>query len=74
MIIKNQFEKTIDEARAEGFARWMKDPMARAMISTIPPCENLEVLLQGCFESGFANGSVSATIGLMDAMLTRSSK
>lgn len=52
-------------AKKEGFARFMADPMAKALISTIPPCDHLEIVLRAAFDSGFSCGSVELIVHLI---------
>lgn len=68
-ISQKEFEVRSNEERREGFRRWMQEPMTRALVSMIPPCEQIEVLLQAAFEAGHANGSVSATISFLDYVM-----
>jgi len=59
---QQKIEEKREVAKKEGFRRWMTEPMTRAMISTIPKCDNLEIILQAAYESGFGGGAVATTI------------
>lgn len=69
MITEKEFEARSVEAKKEGFRRWMQEPMTKAMLSLMPPCEHMEVILQACWESGFAGGSVSTTISFLEHVM-----
>jgi hypothetical protein len=69
MITKEQYEAKADSDKKDQFRRFMQAPLTRAMMSTLPPSEHLEVLLQAAFDQGFGAGAVNATIGLMSALL-----
>ncbi len=64
-VTKDQFLKMHNDDKKDGFIRWMQEPAAKALISTIHPSEHLVVLLQSAFESGFGSGSVSTTISFL---------
>lgn len=69
MMTKQQMEQRSETDRKEGFRKWMQEPMTRALLSRIPPCEDLELLLQATFEDGFAKGSGSIAISFIDAVM-----
>lgn len=71
MMTKEQAESRQNADKKEGFRRFMQEPMARALISTLAPSENLEVLLEASFNSGFAAGSVSTTISLLEVLMEK---
>lgn len=68
-ITKQQFEQKQLDAKNQGFRKWMQEPMTRALMSTVPACENLEVLLQAAFESGFGSGSGATAVSFLEHML-----
>jgi hypothetical protein len=68
-ITKEQFEAKQNSARKEGFRRFMQEPLTRALLSTIPPCDHLEAVLEAAYQHGWGSGSVSATIHLFEAVL-----
>lgn len=70
-ITKEQFEAKNDAAKKEAFRRFMQEPLTRALLSTIPPCEHLEALLEAAFHNGWGSGSVTATIGLLEAVTSK---
>lgn len=69
MISKEQHEAAIAKNKREGFDSFMKQPMTRAMISMLPPNENLEVMLRAAFEHGYGSGCVHTTITLMSMIV-----
>lgn len=69
MITKEQLQSRSDSAKREGFRRWMQEPMTRALISMIPPCEQLEVLLQAAYEAGFDSGAGETAISFLRDMM-----
>lgn len=69
MMTKEQIQSRSDSAKREGFRRWMQEPMPRALISVIPPCEQLEVLLQAAYEAGFISGQGEIAVSFLEAMM-----
>ena len=63
-IDEKELDASMNRAKHEGFNRFMRQPMAGAMISMLPPSEHLEVILRACFDAGFENGCVSNSIEL----------
>lgn len=62
-------EARLANAKTEGFARWMAEPMTRAMLSTIPQGEHpdmLRALLQAAYESGVGMGSITTVLALLE--------
>lgn len=56
-------------AKKTGFDEWMKNPMTRALLSTIPALENketLQALLQACFDSGYGSGVASVILDIIE--------
>jgi len=66
-----QMDKRIEEGRKAAFQSWMSNPMTKALMSTVPPCDHLETLLRAAFESGFGNGQACVAAELMMAMMTK---
>ena len=48
-----------------GFDEFMKQPLLRAMLSTLAPSENLEVIIKAAFEAGYNAGLASIMIELL---------
>lgn len=69
MITQKEMEAKSDHAKKEGFRRWMQEPMTRALVSMIPPCEQLEIILQAAYESGFQAGSDATAVSFLEAMM-----
>lgn len=69
MTTKQQFDQQQDDHRKESFRKWMQEPMTRALLSTIPPCENLEVLLLAAHQHGFNAGAGATALSFLEAML-----
>jgi hypothetical protein len=71
MTTKEQHEARSLEEQKSAFKRWMSEPMTRALISQIPACENLELLLQATFEKGFSAGSGATAVSFIEAVLMK---
>lgn len=57
--------------KKNGFDDWMRNPMTKALISTIPPSEHLEVLLKACFEQGYGVGVASIMMDIVHQVMKR---
>lgn len=57
-----------DRDKKLGFSEWMKNPMTKALISTLAPSEHLEALLQACFEQGYNSGVASIMTDIISQM------
>lgn len=69
MITQKEFELKSEAAKKECFRRWMQEPMTRALVSMIPPCEQLEIILQAAFEEGFKAGSSTIAVSFIEAIM-----
>lgn len=69
MISEQEFTTKQDQSRKDGFNRWMSDPITKALISLIPPCDHLEVLLQASYEAGFNSGGATTAMQFISAVM-----
>lgn len=67
----DQFQAKLNTSKKEGFRKWMQQPMARAIISTIPPCENLEIILEACFDAGHVEGSAVTALSFIETIMSK---
>lgn len=71
MITQAEFEAKSERQRKESFARWLAQPMTRAMLSMIPPTDKdiLRTLLEEAFNQGFGIGSAAILVEVVEALM-----